>query len=135
MRRLVLAIIALGACAATAAAADPPARQPVRIDSVWLHPGRRTVHVQLARSMCTRDLRLSVLQQGARTVRIGFDETPADPGTVCVAALKLECWAVVLERPLRGRRVVDGNSARVLRGAPRGLPAPSPCPRAVPAKP
>jgi hypothetical protein len=138
MRRLVLIVglaLALGGALAAVSAADAPVRRPVRIDSVWITPGRRTLHVQLARSACTRNLHFSLLHQGRHTVRLAFDDEVIDPGAPCIALAKLECWSVVLKRPLGGRRLMDAGSGRIIRGAPKGLPAPSPCPRAVLATP
>jgi hypothetical protein len=137
MRRLVLAVsvllvaVAMPNSGAVASPADAAAvRDPVRMDSLWVVAGRRTVYVQVVRGACSRDLRLSALRQGATTVRLRFDDERIDPTRACPAVAKFACRSVVLRRSLGRRKVVDLTSGRVIPRAPKGLPAPQPCPRA-----
>ena len=128
---VLLAALAMPSAGAVASPVDVAAvRDPVRMDSVWVVAGRRTVHVQVLRGACSRNLRLVALHQGATTVRLRFDDERIDPTRACPAVAEFACRSVVLRRSLGPRKIVDLTSGRVIPRAPKGLPAPRPCPRA-----
>jgi hypothetical protein len=129
-----LAVAALAACGGGPADASAPggsaasARKPVVTGGYWPSPGRRTLRVAVERGACSRDLRLKTLRQGARSVRIAFDDQPVNTDNPCPMFVRLECVSAVLGRPLGRRAVIDAVSGR--RVGRESLRAPTQCPRA-----